>query len=369
MEELCNNSGGYTRFFRALLFQYFTWYIGILCVPAVFWDHHRCEVRQPWAAWLLYAGVILAMAAFAVLSELSTLQKMGLLQGREVTSMHQDRRWRIPLALTLLWKLDTYTDVAFIFVARDCGSTLWWASLATVIFGIVFCQLILNLCFACTDCDHELPPSFGFVMLDFKLVNAAIHQILPFDPDVTHLPVARPVTLNSAAHLVGVQKLVGDVAQVSIQGLFLGYAQYSHGFVHFSILVSALHGGLTLLTVLGECVQDERKLQCQSLHQGVALKPFAGMGPDGFPTLPLQPLQHMQPGQGGGDRNNPYGSFGAQSPSNKAAEAVAAPAAHLIGKASSWATTSVASSSVDPFDPNEAPKSVTKAPELDLDLL
>ena len=62
-------------------------------------------------------------------------------------------------------QLDSYTDVAFVIIARDCGSSLWWAlrtwrrcfrcaaclhrfqcrlwevrSLATIIFGVVFCQ-------------------------------------------------------------------------------------------------------------------------------------------------------------------------------------------------------------------------------------
>ena len=25
-------------------------------------------------------------------------------------------------------QLDSYTDMAFVFIARDCGSSLWWAS-------------------------------------------------------------------------------------------------------------------------------------------------------------------------------------------------------------------------------------------------
>ena len=29
--------------------------------------------------------------------------------------------------------------------------------------------MIFNTCFACSDCDGELPASFGFVLLDFKV--------------------------------------------------------------------------------------------------------------------------------------------------------------------------------------------------------
>lgn len=30
-------------------------------------------------------------------------------------------------------------------------------------------QMIFNTCFALSDCDGELPESFGFVLLDFKV--------------------------------------------------------------------------------------------------------------------------------------------------------------------------------------------------------
>ena len=29
-------------------------------------------------------------------------------------------------------------------------------------------EMIFNTCFACSDCDGELPESLGFVLLDFK---------------------------------------------------------------------------------------------------------------------------------------------------------------------------------------------------------
>merc|ERR1712232_178391 len=131
---------------------------------------------------------------------------------------------------------DSYTDVVFIFIARGCGSSLWWASLAAFVFGVVFGQLLFNTCFACTDCDRELPASFGFVLLDFKLVNTAVRDILPFDPDASDLPVARPVTLRTTGHLIGMEKVVGDIAQVSIQIAFLHNTKAPHGFVLFSIV-------------------------------------------------------------------------------------------------------------------------------------
>ncbi|CAE8644677.1 unnamed protein product, partial [Polarella glacialis] len=206
MEELCENVGGYGRFFRTLIMYYFGWWVAVVIVPGVFLDHHRCEVRLPYLAWLLYCATVLAMLAMALLLELAVVQRLGLLQAGELLSIWQEKRWRLPLIATVIWKLDSYTDVAFIFIARDCGSSLWWASLATVIFGVVFCQLIFNTCFACTDCDRELPKSFGFMLLDFKLVNAAVRHVLPFDPDVSDLPVAKPVTLRTSGHLVGLEK-------------------------------------------------------------------------------------------------------------------------------------------------------------------
>jgi len=156
---------------------------------------------------------------------------------------------------------------------KDCGSSLWWASLATFFFGVVFGQLLFNMCFACTDCDHELPSSFGFMLLDFKLVNAAVRHVLPFDPDASHLPVARPVTLRTTSNLIGMEKVVGDIAQVSIQVVFLHNTKMPHGFVVFSVLVGILHGALSLGLVLRECVQDEWALQAPSLQSGTALLP------------------------------------------------------------------------------------------------
>lgn len=339
MEELCTNAGGYSRFFKSLLFQYMTWYLAVVIVPAIFLDHHRCEGNQPWLAWLLYCAVVVAMVAMAVLMELSAVQRLGLLEAGEVETIYMQPRWQLPLLATVLWKLDTYTDAAFIFIARDCGSSLWWASLATFVFGVVFCQLVLNLCFACTDCDHELPPSFGFVMLDFKIVNVAIRQILPFDPDVSHLPVARPVTLSSSSHLIGIEKIVGDIAQVSIQALFLGNSPYSHGFVMFSILVGVLHCGLTVVTVMGECVQDERRLQSQGLQQGLVLKPLK-LGT----SQPPSQLGSLQSGtlRAQGSKAELYGSNGS----------CAAPPS-VLGRPAAAPVPSQPSSSADRFDPNE----------------
>eukprot|EP00933_Yihiella_yeosuensis_P079170 TRINITY_DN9141_c0_g1_i2.p1 TRINITY_DN9141_c0_g1~~TRINITY_DN9141_c0_g1_i2.p1 ORF type:complete len:319 (-),score=36.82 TRINITY_DN9141_c0_g1_i2:232-1074(-) len=209
----------------------------------------------------------------ATLMELSTVQRIGLLQAGEISTIWQDKQWQLPLMATLLFKLDSYTDVAFIFIARDCGSSLWWASLAAVIFGVVFCQLIFNTCFACSDCDGELPKSFGFVLLDFKLVNAAVRGVLPFDPDVSDLPVAKPVTLKTSGHLVGLEKVVGDIAQVSIQCLFLMNSTVPHGFVIFSVLIGICNGVLSLTLVMKECANETWDSKAHGFEQGIALAP------------------------------------------------------------------------------------------------
>merc|ERR1719253_1187681 len=182
----------------------------------------------------------------AVLLELSVVQRLGLLKAGELGSVFSESRWKVPLVLTVLWKLDAYTDVVFIFISRDCNSQLWWAAFATFVFGVIFCQLFFTSCFACTDCDHELPASFGFLLLDFKLVNHAVRHVLPFDPDASHLPVARPVTLRTSGNLIMLAKGVGDIAQVSIQTLFLHNAKAPNLFVMLSIVVGTLHGALSL---------------------------------------------------------------------------------------------------------------------------
>jgi len=277
MEELCTNAGGYPRFFRSLMWHYVGWWVAVVAVPGFFLDHHRCEAKQPLYAWFLYSCVVAAMLVMVVLMELSLVQRLGLFQAGSLTSMAFDARWQVPLLGTVLWKLDSYTDVVFIFIARDCGSSLWWASLATFIFGVVFGQLLFNTCFACTDCDHELPGSFGFVLLDFKLVNAAVRGALPFDPDVSHLPVGRPVTLRTASNMVGIEKFIGDIAQVCIQILFLGSMNNTHGFVIFSVVVGILNGGFSLSNVIKNCVQEEWAAQARIVEQGTALKGISEM--------------------------------------------------------------------------------------------
>ncbi|CAK0791795.1 unnamed protein product, partial [Prorocentrum cordatum] len=49
----------------------------------------------------------------------------------------------------------------------------------------IFGLLLLNGCCSCSDCERELPPSLGFVLLDFKLVNSAVTRALPFDPEAS----------------------------------------------------------------------------------------------------------------------------------------------------------------------------------------
>mmetsp|Transcript_109620 Transcript_109620/g.234248 ORF Transcript_109620/g.234248 Transcript_109620/m.234248 type:complete len:146 (-) Transcript_109620:49-486(-) len=77
------------------------------------------------------------------------------------------------------------------------------------------------------------------------------------------------------------EKVVGDIAQVSIQILFLHNHEMPHGFVIFSILVGILHGGLSLCMVLRECVQDEVAVQAQGLQTGTLLLPPGQSSPLG----------------------------------------------------------------------------------------
>merc|ERR1719446_1377659 len=134
----------------------------------------------------------------------------------------------------------------------------------------------------------ELPRSFGFVLLDFKLVNTAVRDILPFDPDANDLPVAKPVTLRTTGHLVGMEKVVGDIAQVSIQIAFLHNTKAPQTFVIFSVLIGMIHGTLALITVIRECVQDEWDLQTRGVQLGTALMPAAQLS-HGSCTTTLQP--------------------------------------------------------------------------------
>jgi hypothetical protein len=296
MEELCASAGGYSNFFRTLVLHYVGWWVAILIVPTVFLDHHKCEGQLGFFAWLLYAATLFAMLAMAVLLELSIVQRLGLLKAGELSYLLSERRWHVPLVGTVLWKLDTYTDVAFIFIARDCGSSLWWASLAAFAFVVVFCQFVLNMCFACTDCDHELPSSFGFVLMDFKLVNSAIRSILPFDPDASDLPIGRPVTLRTTGHLVGMEKVVSDIAQVCIQIAFIRNRAAPQSFVLFSVFVGMTHGTLAIITVIRECVQDEWAMQTKGVQLGTALMPTAQLDHGSFSTtLTPAPLsKHME---------------------------------------------------------------------------
>lgn len=286
MEELCASAGGYNKFFRSLLIQYVGFHVAVFSIPAIFLDHHRCEGNQSAFAWILYVVIILLCTSFAVLVELNLVQAIGLLDPRDVPEFVLEERWRLPLILSFAWKLDLYTDVAFVFVAFDCGSSLWWASVATTCFTVVFCQLLLNGIFACNDCDRELPASFGFVMLDFKLVNAAVKHVMPFDPDKTHLSMSRAITLPSSGNLIALQKIVGDVAQVSIQALFVGSQQDVHLFVYLSMASGTCHGIVAVVSLVKEFVRQGNCYQSGCLEQGVALQPKA---PHPTPQLGHEP--------------------------------------------------------------------------------
>jgi len=282
MDELCVNMGGYGGFFWMLIRHHFAWWLLIIVVPALFLDHHRCEARLPFFAWLVYGATLVAMLTVSLLLELSVVQRLGLLRGGDLQEIWLERRWQLMVAATLLWKLDSYTDIAFMFVARDCGSSLWWASLATFGFVVIFGQLFLSTSCSCRDCERELPPSFGFVLLDFKLVNHAVKQVLPFDPDASDLPVARPVTLRTVAHLLSLLKIMGDVAQVSIQLIYYKNAEAPQAFVVLSILASVLHGTLACGTLVQEWLQDELATQSSGLQTGTALRPMSPL-----PSTPL----------------------------------------------------------------------------------
>lgn len=239
----------------------------MIAIPALFLDHHRCESRLSALMWALYMLCLSGILILSVLAELSVVKRLGLVKAKDFANIWSQRRWQIPLAVGVLWRLDAYTDVVFIFIAKDCDSSLWWASLATFVFGIVFGQLLVNTCFACTDCARELPKSFGFVLLDFKLVNEAVLHALPYDPDVSNLPVSRPVTIRSTGHLVTMEKVVVDIAQVAIQTYFI-YSEPAqpHGYVIFSVAVGVLNAVLSVVSVTCDCVQDEWKVQRDSVE-------------------------------------------------------------------------------------------------------
>jgi hypothetical protein len=335
MEELCTEAGGYSRFFWTLVLHYFGWWVAVVAAPAIFLDHHRCEAKMPYLAWMLYGATLFAMLVMAVLLELSVVQRLGLLRAGEMGTLVTDKRWQLPLLTTVLWKLDSYTDVVFIFIARDCGSSLWWASLATFVFGVVFGQLLFNTCFACTDCDRELPSSFGFVLLDFKLVNTAVRHVLPFDPDASDLPIGRPVTLRTASTLVGFEKVVFDIAQVSIQSCFLYGAKAPNVFITFSIVCGVSHGAISLVTTLRGCFDEVWAGQAQGVMMGTVLMPAPGaiqMAADSSPSSPtsLEPEPDAHSNTGRSSTRESSRAGGRQTASR---EPRPAPAATELGRA------------------------------------
>ncbi|CAD7959473.1 unnamed protein product [Amoebophrya sp. A120] len=94
----------------------------------------------------------------------------------------------------MTWRLDMYCDILFVLIARNCGSYLWWASLAIFVFVNFLLQFVLQiLFFACTDCDQQLPKSTGFFWLDFVVVNKAVLVQLR----KTEIMVARQENLGS----------------------------------------------------------------------------------------------------------------------------------------------------------------------------
>eukprot|EP00397_Hematodinium_sp_SG-2012_P056372 GEMP01069495.1.p1 GENE.GEMP01069495.1~~GEMP01069495.1.p1 ORF type:complete len:179 (+),score=27.03 GEMP01069495.1:64-600(+) len=69
--------------------------------------------------------------------------------------------------LTIISKLNFYTDVLFACIAHDCHTSLWWASFA-VLSAFMITQMSLHIFLSMTDCDHQLPRAYGVIWFDLK---------------------------------------------------------------------------------------------------------------------------------------------------------------------------------------------------------
>ncbi|CAD7954199.1 unnamed protein product [Amoebophrya sp. A25] len=181
------------------------------------------------------------------------------------------------LARTAVWRIDVYLDLIFIIVARNCGSNLWWPSLAVFVSVNFLLQIFLHLLFAFTDCDGQLPRCMGFVLFDFGLVNKAVRLRLPFNYDSIAAGIGGPgsgmLTPQKVSHCIMVEKcFLGDVGQILIQTKFLlDVTTPNNGFVYLSVFCSYLSLLLNLLQLVTVFLLQYREAQraAQRLHAQV----------------------------------------------------------------------------------------------------
>jgi len=225
----------------------------VVLTPLVFINSHRCRGFAIFAylshCVMLIAGVVQLRweigVARVVISQVDSLPVTASL----TTLLEEHPELTLPLVQQVVAKLDLYTDVVFLLVAFDCGSSVWWAAGASLACWLVL-SCLFNVWLSATDCAGELSKGFGFLLLDFKIVNGAILTSLPDLDQAASDPqqafARESLTPGSVATLVAMERsLALAIPQVAVQCYFLSeWGDGSRGvvgFVVFSILVSLLY--------------------------------------------------------------------------------------------------------------------------------
>mmetsp|Transcript_575 Transcript_575/g.965 ORF Transcript_575/g.965 Transcript_575/m.965 type:complete len:177 (+) Transcript_575:3-533(+) len=59
--------------------------------------------------------------------------------------VYAPQQYAFASCLSTVARFDAYSDMAFIFMAKDCGSWLWWPAAIIFTVGVVFLQMIPGL--------------------------------------------------------------------------------------------------------------------------------------------------------------------------------------------------------------------------------
>eukprot|EP00397_Hematodinium_sp_SG-2012_P014549 GEMP01014793.1.p1 GENE.GEMP01014793.1~~GEMP01014793.1.p1 ORF type:complete len:337 (+),score=69.13 GEMP01014793.1:280-1290(+) len=271
MDNLCVRCGGYDSFFWKLFGHYIALWVVVIVAPLATMEHHTCQEVKilSWVSHVVFA-----------LFQAWSLRHEWRLSQQLVSYPQKLPKWHDAwLSRTLLWRINIYLDVVFIFIARDCGSSLWVAALVCFVVSNVVGQLLLHSCFAMSDCDHQLPHSFGFVLFDFLLVNSVVRQQMPALEDSTLAgPFSRTWTLRGVDRCIQFEKsALSDVVQAGIQLMFLNSDEGTLSWlVILSVSVSLLHAMVTIASIAMEICGEVKAGRKRSIDVESRLKWIAG---------------------------------------------------------------------------------------------
>ena len=152
-----------------------------------------CDNGLPWECHLLFSVVLLISTTVDVLMTYAVARRPWFWRPtlfiKRVCATGIASNTPYFITLGMITKLDTYSDVCFILVARGCDSMWWKWSLAVLVLGIGCSQFVPNMYAAWRvlnkrvdahhDDYHTMAHPTAMKLLDHQLSSAALYYVAP----------------------------------------------------------------------------------------------------------------------------------------------------------------------------------------------